>query len=237
MQRLGSCLLAVCASIVASAQPAFAQQTLNFSLGYFTVRGEDARVEGDVLVENLNAARVRHQRLQLRHGRAGNGWCRSATISRLAPASRSRGAPCRAFTPSSSIATAPRSSRSCGCAWCRCRSRFACCRSGSRRACSRTSAPGSASSAGATARSGEFVDFGRVGIIFRDQFVASGSETGPVALGGIRFAGDTVSGGFEVRYQSADAALGSEFAHLGADPRIDLGGWTYQMTIGYRFGR
>ena len=29
-----------------------AQQSLNFSLGYFTVRGEDARVDGDVLVEN-----------------------------------------------------------------------------------------------------------------------------------------------------------------------------------------
>ena len=67
--------------------------------------------------------------------------------------------------------------------------------------------------------------------------MASGSETGPIALGGIRFAGDTLSaGGFEVRYQSADAELGSEFALVADEPRIDLGGWTYQFTIGFRFG-
>ena len=34
------------------ADDASAQQSVNFSLGYFTIRGEDARVEGDVLVEN-----------------------------------------------------------------------------------------------------------------------------------------------------------------------------------------
>ena len=51
--------------------------------------------------------------------------------------------------------------------------------------------------------SGDFVDFQRQNAIFRGQFVASGSETGPVVLGGIRFAGDSVSGGFEVRYLSA----------------------------------
>jgi hypothetical protein len=86
--------------------------------------------------------------------------------------------------------------------------------------------------------SGEFVDFGtRSPTIFRDRFVASGSETGPVALGGIRFAADTVSAGFEVRYQGADAPLGSEFAVVADEPRIDLGGWTYQFTVGWRFGR
>jgi hypothetical protein len=86
--------------------------------------------------------------------------------------------------------------------------------------------------------SGEFIDFsGGRNIIFRDEFVASGSETGPIVLGGIRFAGNTFSGGFEIRYHSADAALGAEFAHLSPNARIDLGGWTYQMTVGYRFGR
>ena len=42
------------AALAMSVQTAAAQQTLNFSLGYFTVRGEDARVEGDVLNENRN---------------------------------------------------------------------------------------------------------------------------------------------------------------------------------------
>ncbi len=85
--------------------------------------------------------------------------------------------------------------------------------------------------------SGEFVDFQRRNAIFRDQFVASGTETGPVVLGGIRFAGDVISGGFEVRYQSADAPLGRPFAIVQTDPHIDLGGWTYAFTLGWRFGR
>ncbi len=37
---------------VLHADTAAAQQTLNFSVGAFTVRGEDARVDGDVLVAN-----------------------------------------------------------------------------------------------------------------------------------------------------------------------------------------
>jgi hypothetical protein len=86
--------------------------------------------------------------------------------------------------------------------------------------------------------SGEFVDFSTTPpTIFRDQFVASGSETGPMALGGIRFAADSFSAGFEVRYQSADAELGPEFAVIADEPRIDLGGWNYLFTVGWRFGR
>jgi len=70
-------------------------------------------------------------------------------------------------------------------------------------------------------------------VIFRDQFVDSGSTTGPIILGGIRFAGEALSAGGEIRYQSADADLSDDF--LGS--KIDLGGWTYQFTVGVRFGR
>ena len=38
--------------------------------------------------------------------------------------------------------------------------------------------------------SGEFIDFGAGRVIFRDTFVESGSNVGPVVVGGIRFAGD-----------------------------------------------
>jgi hypothetical protein len=69
--------------------------------------------------------------------------------------------------------------------------------------------------------------------IFRDTFAAEGNETGPVVVAGIRFAGDTASAGAEIRYHSADADLSEEFA----GSLIDLGGWTYQFTIGIRFGR
>ncbi|MGH7341201.1 MAG: hypothetical protein ACREKH_11985, partial [Candidatus Rokuibacteriota bacterium] len=46
--------LLIAAVIVAAAHPAAAQTTLNLSLGYFTVRGEDARVDRDVLNANRN---------------------------------------------------------------------------------------------------------------------------------------------------------------------------------------
>ena len=80
--------------------------------------------------------------------------------------------------------------------------------------------------------SGEFVDFGAGNVIFRDSFVADGSATGPVVLGGIRFAGDRVSAGGEVRFRAAEGELPEG---VFAAPKIDLGGWTYQATFGVRF--
>ncbi|MGH9348615.1 MAG: hypothetical protein ACRD26_15250 [Vicinamibacterales bacterium] len=80
--------------------------------------------------------------------------------------------------------------------------------------------------------SGEFVDFSD-GSIFRETYVAEGNETGPIAFGGIRFAADTFSVGGEIRYHSADADLPVEFV----GPVLDLGGWTYALTVGLRFGR
>jgi len=78
---------------------------------------------------------------------------------------------------------------------------------------------------------GEFIDFGNNREIFRASYVASGSDAGPVVLGGLRFAGDTASAGFEIRYQEAKGTLSSDFA----GPRLDLGGWTYNFTLGARF--
>src|ERR1051325_7896389 len=44
----------VCSGVLFDPQAARAQQTVNLSLGYFTVRGQDARVAGDVLNANRN---------------------------------------------------------------------------------------------------------------------------------------------------------------------------------------
>lgn len=78
---------------------------------------------------------------------------------------------------------------------------------------------------------GDFVDFTDRSV-FTDRFVASGTETGPVALAGIRFPlGDTWSLGGEVRYQKAEADLSEDF--LG--PKLDLGGFHYLMTVHIRF--
>ena len=81
--------------------------------------------------------------------------------------------------------------------------------------------------------SGDFIDFNNNREIFRDSFVASGTATGPVVLGGIRFGGQTLTAGGEIRYSAAHAQMPNDFA----GSRIDLGGWTYNFTMGFRFGR
>jgi hypothetical protein len=78
---------------------------------------------------------------------------------------------------------------------------------------------------------GEFVDFNAGREIFNEHFEDSGTNVGPVFLGGIRFAGEAFSTGFEIRYQHAKGDLGADFAA----PKIDLGGWTYNFTAGVRF--
>lgn len=227
-------LIAVCA-MLASARPAAAQQTLNVSLGYFTVRGEDARVERDVLNENrnvlafdvsdFNGAAVGAEWLvplgRYVEAGAGVGFSRRTVDSvyerftdrdgsEIEQQLRLRVVP-MAFTVrvlplGQSSPVQPYFGAGLGLfAW-----RYS--------------------------ESGEFVDFQRGSAIFREQYVASGSERGPIVLGGLRFAGDSMSSGVEIRYQGADASLGRPFSSLQRNPRIDLGGWTYQVTIGWRFG-
>ena len=48
--------------------------------------------------------------------------------------------------------------------------------------------------------------------IFNNSYAASGTKTGPVAMGGIRFSGDTATAGMEIRYQAAEANLAPPFA-------------------------
>ncbi len=236
MHKLGSCLLVACASIAATAQPVLAQQTLNFSLGYFTVRGEDARAAGDVLTENrnllvyeideFNGATVGGEWLvplgEYFEGGAGVAFSRRTVPSVYADFVDNDGSEIeqdlrlRIVPISFTIRVLP---------------------FGQSSGVQPYFGAGLGIFSWRYSESGEFVDFGTAPFtIFRDQFVASGSETGPVALGGIRFAGETLSAGAEIRYHSADAALGDEFALLTDEPRIDLGGWTYQFTIGFRFG-
>ncbi len=78
---------------------------------------------------------------------------------------------------------------------------------------------------------GEFVDFNGGREIFDGRFENSGTNAGPIVLGGIRFAGDAFSTGFEIRYQWASGDLDTDFSA----PEIDLGGWTYNFTAGIRF--
>ena len=81
---------------------------------------------------------------------------------------------------------------------------------------------------------GEFVDFSD-DTIFRDRFVAKGTEIAPVVIGGIRFLVEDVwTVGGEVRWQKADGDTGGRSAGFLND-RIDLGGWTTNFNVHFRF--
>ena len=225
---------AIAALLLGVAAPAAAQQTLTFTFGYFAVRGEDARVEHDVLNDNRNFREFDIS--EFNTGSIGVEWLvplgnyleagAGASFSRrtvpslyadfidsdgteIDQESRMRLMPV-AFT----VRVLPLGQTS-------------------------PVQPYFGGGLGVVAwrysEFGEFVDFQRRNAIFREQYVASGNATGPVVLGGLRVAGDAMSGGFEVRYQKADAPLGDRFATLDPDLRIDLGGWTYQATVGLRF--
>lgn len=79
---------------------------------------------------------------------------------------------------------------------------------------------------------GEFID--PDDFIFRDRYIASGNSVGPVVLGGIRApVSDTWLVGGEIRYQKAEGDIDPEIGLLG--DKIDLGGWTTSFTVHMRF--
>ncbi|HEX3645408.1 MAG TPA: hypothetical protein VHT95_07355 [Vicinamibacterales bacterium] len=71
------------------------------------------------------------------------------------------------------------------------------------------------------------------GSIFRGNFVGSGTATGPVILGGVRVPVGSWGVGGELRYQSASGNLPADQDFAGS--KIDLGGLTYTFTINIRF--
>jgi hypothetical protein len=221
----------VCSATLCWPQAARAQQTVNLSLGYFTIRGEDARVAGDVLnanrnfltfdVDDFNGASIGGEWLvpvgRYVEAGAGLGFTRRtvpAFYTRLANpngANINQDLRLRTVPAAFTFRLLPLSQ-------------------------DRGFQPYVGAGLGVIAwrysESGEFVDT-RDRTIFNSSYVESGTETGPIALGGIRFAGDTAAAGFEIRYQGAEAELPPPFA----GEKIDLGGWSYLFTIGVRFGR
>lgn len=82
---------------------------------------------------------------------------------------------------------------------------------------------------------GEFVDFGDDSI-FPARFIDSGSSVGPVVLGGIRFpVSDMWLVGGELRYQRAAGDLDPDEGFVQTAEKIDLGGWTTSFTFHLRF--
>jgi hypothetical protein len=232
LKRFVSSVLLAGAALCAAPVDAAAQQTLNFSLGLFTPRGEDARTAGDVLnanrtflafdIADFNSASVGGEWLvplgNFIEAGAGVSFSRRTveTVysgftntdgSEIEQSLRLRLVPV-AFT----VRVLPL---------------------GQRNALQPYFGAGLGIVSWRYSEFGDFIDFARGREIFAAQYVAEGSETGPVILGGLRFGGETVSAGGEIRYHSAEAALNSDFA----GSKIDLGGWTYNVTVGVRFGR
>jgi opacity protein-like surface antigen len=80
---------------------------------------------------------------------------------------------------------------------------------------------------------GEFVDFADFSI-FRQRYIADGTAIGPVVLAGLRAPiGDAWSVGGEIRWQRAEGDGLLDEGLLG--DKIDLGGWTTNFTVGIRF--
>jgi outer membrane protein W len=78
---------------------------------------------------------------------------------------------------------------------------------------------------------GDFVDTTDFSI-FRASYEDSGTKAGAVIVGGARgYISDRYLVGGEVRYQRAEADLSTDFV----GDKIDLGGITYQATFGIRF--
>jgi|SRR5690242_13533953 len=221
----------VCATMLVGAQTAHAQQqTVNFTLGYFTVHGEDARTAGDVLVANrqfllfdvndFNSASLGGEWLfplaNFLEGGIGVSLSKQTvpTVYRdfvandgteIASEMRLRMVP-----TTFSVRLLPL---------------------GHHNAFQPYIGGGLAVIAWRYAETGDFVDFNNNNQVFRGSFVNTGADVGPAVIGGVRGGGRTFSAGFEIRYQSAEGKLDNQFA----GSKIDLGGWTYNDTFGYRF--
>ncbi len=80
--------------------------------------------------------------------------------------------------------------------------------------------------------SGEFVDL-TDNSIFTDRFVGSGTNVGPLILGGATVPLGTFGVGGEIRWQGGEGTLPASENFAG--PKIDLGGFSYLFTFNVRF--
>jgi hypothetical protein len=241
LKQMTACLLLAGAAVVGAADTASAQQTVNFNIGYLAVKGQDARVgasctdcgaDVDVLLANhdfltfdfkdFNGVSVGGEWLvplgQFAEAGAGISFYRRTVPSvytNYVDANRNevdQNLRLRMIPVDLTLRVVPLGQRS-------------------------PFQPYFGAGLGIVnwrySEFGRFINFNAGQTVFNSEFVANGTATGPVALGGVRFADGGLSAGFEVRYRKADGSVGDDFP----GSKIDLGGWTYQATLGFRFGR
>ena len=204
---------AVCLAVfagVGAAAPASAQQMLSFSAGGFVVNGEDARVDGDVLVANrdlfgfdikdFNSGSIGVEWL-LPFGEFFEGGVGAAFTSRTVPSVYTdfvnrdgseieQDIKLRVAPVTVTLRAVP---------------------FGRSRPVQLYVGGGVGFFAYRYSEVGDFVDFTDRSV-FHDQFVSTGTQVGGVGLVGVRFPiGDALSVGGEVRYQHARASLPDDF--------------------------
>lgn len=232
LRHLVSGGLVVAAVLAIAPVPASAQQTFNVTLGAFILRGEDARVDDDVLIEDqrflafdisdFNSVSIGGEWLvplgNFIEAGAGVSFSRRTVSSVYLGFVQTNGAEVeqdlrlRRVPIDFTVRVLPL---------------------GQRNAFQPYIGAGLAVINWRYSEFGDFIDFARNREIFSDSFVADGNATGPVVVAGLRYGGDTWTTGGEVRYHKAEGDLTSDFA----GSKIDLGGWTYNFTVGVRFGR
>jgi hypothetical protein len=231
--RFAWTVAAVLTVSLASADAAFAQQqSLNFSIGLFAVRGEDARTEGDALVENrdiylfdfddFNTASVGAEYLvsfgEFFEAGGGIGYTNRSVDTIYEDYERPDGSEIeqtlklRIVPMTATVRVLPL---------------------GRSNAFQPYVGGGIGIHNWRYSETGDFIDFSLPGRpIFRESYTATGTSVGPVAVFGARFGVGNVTFGGEVRYQKAEGEL-DERDFLG--PKIDLGGFHYSGTIGFRW--
>ncbi len=230
MRLVGHALfMAGCVLVLAPSQ-ARAQQALNLSFGGFVVNGEDARTDGDVLVANRDI--LSFDVKDFNTGSIGIEWLLpfgefleagvgAAFTTRTVPTIYAdfvnrdgreieQDVKLRVAPVTATLRVLP---------------------FGRSRAVQPYVGGGVGFFAYRYSEVGDFVDFTDRSV-FREAFVAKGTEAGAVGLAGIRFPiGDRWSLGGEVRYQKASADLSEDF--LGS--KLDLGGFHYLATVHVKF--
>jgi hypothetical protein len=229
MRRLTSCLGAA-ALVIAATTPAFAQQTVNFYVGGFSPRGYDGRGTDDVLFQNSNfltfnvsdfhGATVGGEWLvgitDLFDAGLGIGFYQNSTPAVYTNLVNSNGSEIeqelklRIVPFTATVRLLPL---------------------GHHAPIRPYVGGGVAIQRWRYSETGDFVDSDNS--IFRDSFVGSGTEVGPMMLGGVTFPIGSVGIGGELRYAWGKGTL--PVSENFAGPKIDLGGLNYLFTVGFRF--